>query len=89
MLDDLKAVCARCGFKWVVPKAKLGESGLLCRSCRASRKTVIESGEFRCVPHQGDFADDLVTPVLNGNLYLPGRRICGNTDCVNVSHIEL
>lgn len=88
MFDEPKATCARCGYRWVVPRIKIGETGLLCRSCRASKKTVIESGEFRCIPHHGDFDSDLVTPMLNGNLYLPGKRICGKTDCVNVSHIE-
>lgn len=35
------------------------------------------------------FDSDEITPVDDeGDLFLPGDRICGNADCVNPYHVE-
>lgn len=39
-----------------------------------------------CKSWTGDY-DDQDNPIKNGKLYLPGVRICGFRDCVNVIHI--
>lgn len=88
-MEETKVVCARCGHKWTVNRPKMGRTDLLCRSCRATKQNVIEANGFKCLPWQGEFAADLVTPMLNGNIYLPGNRICGNRDCTNINHIEM
>jgi hypothetical protein len=62
---------------------------LLCRSCRATKQKIIDTGGLRCQPWQGDYSkEDLVSPMLNGNLYLPGHRVCGKRDCININHIQ-
>lgn len=86
-MEETKAVCARCGTKWSVSRLKMGRTDLLCRSCRAVKQAVVESNGFKCQPWQGEFGDDLVTPMLNGNVYLPGTRVCGNSDCVAPGHV--
>lgn len=49
----------------------------------------VQSGEFKCLPWHGRFAEDLVTPIDDlGDVMLPGKRICGNLDCVLPAHIE-
>lgn len=88
-MEETRVVCARCGNKWSVNRPKMGRTDLLCRSCRAARQLVVESNGFRCQPWQGEFADDLVTPMLNGNVYMPGKRLCGNSDCVAPNHVEI
>jgi hypothetical protein len=88
-VDEPKAICARCGVKWAVNRPKAGRTDLLCRSCRATKQKVIDTGGLRCVPWQGDYSkEDLVSPMLNGNLYLPGHRVCGKRDCINPAHIN-
>ena len=88
-MEELKAICARCGGKWAVNRTKAGRTDLLCRSCRATKLKVIDNGGLRCVPWHGDYSPtDLVSPMLNGNLYLPGHRVCGKRDCVNLLHIK-
>lgn len=86
-MDEPKATCARCGIKWAVNRPKAGRTDLLCRSCRATRQKIIDTSGLRCQPWQGDFGADLVTPMLNGNLFLPGHRVCGKKDCCNPTHV--
>jgi hypothetical protein len=41
------------------------------------------------LPWHGGFAVDDVTPIDDdGFPVLPGVRLCGHNDCVNISHIE-
>jgi hypothetical protein len=62
---------------------------MLCQSCKARKVTVIETPNQRCLPWHGQFGYDMVTPVDElGNPVLPGERVCGNLDCVEVAHIK-
>jgi hypothetical protein len=43
----------------------------------------------KCLPWHGGFAVDDVTPIDDdGAAVLPGVRLCGHNDCVNISHIQ-
>jgi len=84
-----RAICSRCGFSWVVNKNKRQKPRPLCRSCRARKAATVQEGEFRCLPWHGRFAQDMVTPIDDdGKEFMPGKRVCGNSDCVLDSHIE-
>lgn len=84
-MQDNEALCPKCGFVWVVPRKKAGEV-TLCVSCKARPvKTVKYNGE-PCIPHRGKF-DALDRPVVDGELYLPGDRKCGHSDCINSDHV--
>lgn len=42
---------------------------------------------MNCISHEGLY-DDFDNPLTDsGELYLPGTRICGHSDCVNQRHI--
>ena len=42
---------------------------------------------MNCISHEGLY-DDFDNPLTDsGELYLPGTRICGHSDCVNKRHI--
>lgn len=88
MDDAQKVKCYRCGFAWNVAQQKRGKKDLLCASCRAKPASIIQYGSDKCIPWSGDFDSDNVTPLLNNEPYLPGKRICGHSDCVAVNHIE-
>lgn len=82
-------MCYRCGTSWVINKRKKRKDRPLCRSCKATKAISIQTGDFRCVPWHGLFAEDLATPLYeDGTEVLPGVRICGNKDCVQPTHIE-
>jgi hypothetical protein len=61
---------------------------MFCASCRAKPAAVVQYGKLKCIPHQGSFADDEITPMSDGTAVLPGKRICNHLDCVNPKHIE-
>ena len=86
-MEDNKVICEQCGWSWVVNLEKRNRTDLLCFSCRAKPSNVIQYGGLRCVPWNGDFADDMVTPVLNGEPFMPGERVCKHSDCVNPKHL--
>jgi hypothetical protein len=88
-MDDNKIICNRCGYIWVVSSQKRERKDLFCVSCRAKpAKKIVQYGNLKCMPHQGEFADDGVTPLSGGVEVLPGKRICNHSDCVNPEHIE-
>lgn len=87
-MDENKVVCFQCGYAWVVSPDKRERTDLLCVSCRAKPSKVVQYGQLKCMPHQGDFADDGITPMSDGTAVLPGKRICNHADCVNPKHIE-
>lgn len=70
---------------WDTDKRKRNE--VLCVSCRARPARSIRYGSDRCIPWQGSFTicDE---PLLHGELFLPGLRLCGHSDCVNPVHIK-
>ena len=58
----------------------------LCRDCCMRPAKTITGAFGKCLPWNLDFdADD--NPMLNGELYLPGERICQNRDCTNKEHV--
>ena len=79
--------CRRCGFKWNVAASKKFDKDLLCKSCRQGKQKVIQYGLLRCEPYTGKVNDDLQPIDEQGNLYMPGNRICGHLDCVNPKHV--
>jgi hypothetical protein len=87
-VDENKVICQRCGFSWVVSPDKRERTDLLCSSCRAVPQKIVQYGNLKCIPHQGEFAEDSVTPMRNGEIFMPGERICNHLDCVNPKHIE-
>lgn len=87
-MDENKVLCERCGASWAVNQEKRHRTDLLCFSCRIKPATVIQYGTMRCVPWAGDFAKDGVTPMFQGQVHMPGERICGHLDCVNVRHLR-
>ncbi len=86
-MDDNKIICERCGSSWAVNQEKRHRTDLLCASCRAKPAIVIQYGDLRCIPWNGSFADDGVTPMLDGIPFLPGERICKHLDCCNPKHV--
>jgi hypothetical protein len=87
VVEDNKVVCEQCGWSWAVNQEKRHRTDLLCASCRAKPATVIQYGELRCIPWNGAFDKDGVTPMLDGIPFLPGARICNHLDCCNPKHI--
>jgi hypothetical protein len=85
------AECQRCGCHMkedtANQRAKRGRDLWGCRECQAARQTKVRTNFGVCQPHQGEF-DELDRPLdRKENLYRPGVRICGYTDCVNLEHI--
>lgn len=76
-------LCQRCGIQWEVePTRKVND---LCVSCRARKTQKVRD----CLPWHGRYANDMLTPVHeDGSPVMPGKRICGNSDCVNTNHLE-
>lgn len=79
--------CRRCGLRWVVTADKKDQRDLLCKSCRQRKQKVIQYGVLRCKPWDGDLDDELRPIDDKGELYLPGKRSCEHSDCVNEKHI--
>lgn len=79
------ALCVRCGYQWEIA-AKRNNLNAKCDSCKATRKEKITYGDEVCFPWSGDFDQD-DRPMLKGELYLPGYRLCKHRDCTNVNHI--
>jgi hypothetical protein len=48
---------------------------------------MLQYGKLRCIPHKGALNNDLDPIDEIGMLVLPGIRVCGHKDCVNVAHI--
>jgi len=86
-------VCERCGVKQdtaVVPGGKATRRrSPLCESCQAKPVTTVQTAYGRCRPHKGPFdADDNPLDDFTGELYRPGKRLCGMRDCIELKHIE-
>ena len=80
--------CKRCGFGWI-PKPNRRKEPDLCESCRARPALTVVFGHSgdRCLPHRGAF-DREDNPMRDGELFLPGARLCNHRDCINPNHIE-
>lgn len=67
-----------------------------CKDCNdidAKQKTIYswvhpELGRITCKPYKGELDDDWRPITKEGRLYMPGNRICGMKDCVEVSHVK-
>lgn len=86
-------VCERCGVKQDTAVV-LGEKATrrrspLCESCQAKPATTVITAYGRCRPHKGPFdKDDNPLDDFTGELYRPGKRLCGMSDCIELKHIE-
>jgi len=86
-VQDNQIECRRCGFQWAVSNEKRGRKDLLCVSCRMKPASMLQYGKLRCLPHKGALNNDLDPIDEVGVLVLPGIRVCGHRDCVNVAHV--
>jgi hypothetical protein len=79
--------CTRCGFVWKKSEPRFVNG--FCSSCDALKGLPLKPRRSTCKPWTGRFAPDDITPVDNlGHPYLPGSRLCRNSDCVNPKHIR-
>jgi hypothetical protein len=90
--------CKQCGIiipylVWYKRKSRNRADWDHCKDCNATPKKVEvfvhpSLGRIACCPYVGE-VNDLWQPInAVGDLYLPGKRICGHSDCVNTNHIE-
>lgn len=86
--------CSRCGidinFATVAKRISRGNHETRCRDCIATQAVRVPSptGIGNCYPWTGDVDLDTMQPInSDGSLYLPGRRVCKRSDCVNQMHI--
>lgn len=85
-MDEQKIVCVRCGQVSFVPLDKRKRKDGLCSSCRMRPAKTISYGLPKpCKPWSGEF-DLNDNPLLDGELVLPGGRVCGHKDCVEIDH---
>lgn len=85
--DEQKLVCKRCGFTEFVAADKRKRKDSLCTDCRRRPARTINYGQGKpCIPHHGVFDQD-DNPIEYGRLYLPGKRVCGHRDCIQIAHI--
>jgi hypothetical protein len=85
---DEFVTCARCGQTFEVNR-KRRKLRMHCDSCKVTKATTIQYGEFRCLPWHGNYDIDMVTPVDEDGLQvLPGIRVCGKIDCVQPAHVK-
>ena len=81
--------CKRCGYERPdPPKSRRSEIPDLCSSCTAKPTKMVMTAYGKCRPHQGRFDDNDNPLKPNGQLYRPGRRLCGHRDCIAKTHIE-
>jgi hypothetical protein len=85
-VDENKAICKRCGWTWtVLAKDKPYER---CQSCRFEQSFIIKYGKEKCLPWQGEFDRETLTiPIIDGKPFMPGKRTCGHSDCIQSSHV--
>jgi hypothetical protein len=75
--------CTRCGMVWEINTTRKNHD--LCESCRARKRQKVKD----CIVWHGHFGSDMVTPVDDDGLeVLPGKRTCGNADCVSPAHVK-
>jgi len=95
--DTSYIFCRQCGIiisyeVWYKRKIRNRDNWDHCKDCNATPKKVEvfvhpTLGRIACVPYLGE-VNELWQPInAVGDLYLPGKRICGHKDCVNSAHI--
>jgi hypothetical protein len=83
-------LCERCGNEDVsglLEKRVDRGASKTCQSCRAKPQLTVKTAYGVCIPWQGDFDDNENPLDKDGNLYLPGMRKCGYSDCVEPDHV--
>ena len=88
MDEPNRILCVRCGASWAVNQAKRHRKDLKCASCRMGKAKSIQYGSERCVPWHGEF-NEFDEPMVNDELFMPGVRVCGHSDCVNGEHLKM
>ena len=80
--------CSRCGIDispaMLAKALSRGRTDKTCTSCRAQQS--FQVGD--CRPYQGEVDLDTLQPMKNGQPFRPGKRLCGNADCISKHHIE-
>jgi hypothetical protein len=86
------AECLRCGCAMkddtAQQRAKRGRDMWGCKECQAGKQTKLTTDYGICEPHQLELDDDNRPLTRLGELYRPGVRLCGYSDCINLDHIE-
>lgn len=85
------AECLRCGCHMKDDTAnqrlQRGRGLWGCGQCQAGQQFKVKTAYGVCTPHQGEF-DEFDRPLTkNGDLFRPGTRLCGYSDCVDLDHI--
>lgn len=58
-----------------------------CGQCQAGQQFKVKTTYGVCTPHHGEF-DEHDRPLdKKGDLFRPGTRLCGYSDCVDLDHI--
>lgn len=83
--------CQRCGIREeskAMQKYAARTTRIWCESCRTpSRRFVKYADGSVCEAWHGEF-DAADNPIKDGQLYLPGFRTCGHSDCVLLAHVQ-
>lgn len=82
--------CERCGYvdeTGFLRRRKERHQSLLCESCLAKPVKRVKNQFGTCRPHRGKFDDDDNPLDRWGRPYRAGFRLCGNSDCIEMTHI--
>lgn len=79
--------CLICDHEWEINSSR-DNKHIYCRMCRTSEKQIDYGHRDPCIPWNGEF-DEYDQPMLNGQIHMPGERICNHRDCVQPSHIMI
>ena len=86
------AECLRCGCHMKDDTAnqrlQRGRDLWGCLQCKAGKQLKVKTAYGVCTPHQGEFDEDDRPLNKKGDLFRPGTRLCGYSDCVDPEHIE-
>lgn len=85
------AKCERCGCHMKDDTAnqrlQRGRGLWGCQECQAGQQFKVKTRFGVCTPHQGEL-DEFDRPLTKrGDLFRPGTRLCGYSDCVDLDHI--
>ena len=81
--------CERCGMSDDALQKKVERGGArMCNSCSARPAHRVQTKYGTCRPHRGLFDNDDNPLDPDGFPYRPGKRLCGNSDCIERSHIQ-
>lgn len=81
--------CTQCGKQFAYPASYLRRDSFdptKCSDCKAKPVLKVKYGNDYCEPWHGHY-DLEDRPIKDGELYRPGVRKCGHSDCIRPSHI--